>query len=35
MGGLPAISSIAETIFRKIRRFRATYGAQPDEFVFP
>ncbi|MGO9027541.1 MAG: hypothetical protein ACLQOZ_02775, partial [Acidimicrobiales bacterium] len=23
------------TIFRKIRRFRATYGAHPDEFVFP
>ncbi len=23
------------TIFRKVRRFRATYGAHPDEFVFP
>ena len=23
------------TIFRKIRRFRATYGAHPDEFIFP
>ena len=23
------------TIFRKIRRFRAAYGAHPDEFVFP
>ena len=23
------------TIFHKIRRFRATYGAHPDEFVFP
>ena len=23
------------TIFRRIRRFRATYGAHPDEFVFP
>ncbi len=22
-------------IFRKVRRFRATYGAHPDEFVFP
>jgi hypothetical protein len=23
------------TIFRKVRRFRATYGAHPDEYVFP
>ena len=23
------------TIFRKVRRFRAAYGAHPDEFVFP
>ena len=23
------------TIFRKVRRFRAAYGAHPDGFVFP
>jgi len=23
------------TIFRKVRRFRAAYGAHPDEYVFP
>jgi hypothetical protein len=23
------------TIFRKVRRFRATYGTHPDEYVFP
>ena len=41
-GILPAASTISSeggwhraTIFRKVRRFRATYGAHPDEFVFP
>lgn len=23
------------TIFRKVRRFRARYGAHPDEYAFP